>query len=272
MKTMWKGAIQFGLVSIPVRMYTATEEKTVRFHQLHAADHGRVRYDRVCEACGEQVTFEDIVRGHEYAKGHYVVLSDDDLKAVPIRSNRAIEIEQFVDLAEVDPILYQRAYYLVPDEAGRKPYQLLRSVLVQTHKAAVAKIALHQKEHLSLVRPLGDLLVLETMFWPDEIRVAPAEEAPTGGFDLRPQEMAMAESFVQNLTEPWDPAAFHDDYREALQALIDAKIAGEEVTTAAEPPAGEVIDLMEALRASVAASETRKKEREAGGATGATGG
>lgn len=133
MKTMWKGAIQLGLVSIPVRMYAATEEKTVRFHQLHAADHGRVRYDRVCEVCGEEVAFEDLVRGHEYAKGHYAVLSDDDLRAVPIPSNRAIEIAQFVDLAEVDPILHQRTYYLAPDEAGRKPYQPLRSVLEQTH-------------------------------------------------------------------------------------------------------------------------------------------
>ena len=265
MKTMWKGAIQFGLVSIPVRMYTATEEKTLHFHQLHDADRGRVRYDRVCEVCGEQVAFEDILRGHEYAKGHYVVLSDEDLQAVPVRSNRAIEIAQFVDRAEIDPILHQRAYYLAPDEAGRKPYHLLRVVLAQTRKAAVAKIALHEKEHLALIRPLDDLLVLETMFWPDEIRVAPGEEAARSAIDLRPQEMAMAESFVENLTEPWDPTAFHDDYRGALQAVIDAKIAGEEVATAAEPPAGEVIDLMEALRASVEAAEARKRERQAGG-------
>jgi len=269
MKTIWKGAIQFGLVSIPVRMYAATEEKTVRFHQLHAADHGRIRYDRVCEVCGEQVLFEDIIRGHEHTKGRYVVLGDDDLQAVPIRSNRAIEIAQFVDLAEVDPMLFQRTYYLVPDEAGRKPYELLRGVLLQTHKAAVAKIALHQKEHLALVRPLDELLVLETMFWPDEIRATPADEAPSGGIDLRPQEMAMAQSFVESLTEPWDPAAFHDDYREALQAVIDAKVAGEEVTTAAEPPAAEVIDLMEALKASVEAAEARKKERKAEAVGGA---
>jgi DNA end-binding protein Ku len=255
-RAMWKGAISFGLVTIPVAVYPATEEKTLRFNQLHDEDLGRVRYKRTCEKDGEEVTFEHIVKGYEYEKDHYVVLTDDDFDAVPLESSRAIDIVQFVDLDEIDPVMYKKSYYLVPEETGAKAYALLREALSQDNRVGIAKVSFRDKEHLAALRFRGDAFVLETMYWPDEIR-----EADFGGINVdakvRTQELEMARQLIQNLTSDWNPDEFTDGYREALLKIVEAKIAGEEIEIVAAEPTAKVVDLMEALKASVAAAKKR---------------
>jgi DNA end-binding protein Ku len=262
MKMMWKGAISFGLVAIPVQVFTATEEKGVGFHQLHDRDHGRIHYQRVCADDGEEVPFEHIVRGYEYEKGRYVILSDDDLASIPLHSSRTIEIARFVDASEIDPIYFQKAYYLVPENVGIKAYHLLREAFREAGKVAVAKVAFREKEHLAVLRLRGDVLMLETMYWPDEIRETAFPQLGTP-VTVRPQELAMARNLVENLTEPWDPAAFKDEYREALLELIDRKLAGAETAPAPPPEPAQVVDLLAALKASVKASAERRKSETA---------
>jgi DNA end-binding protein Ku len=260
MRTMWKGAISFGLVSIPVRVFPATEEKSVRFNQLHAKDHGRIKYQRTCAKCGEEVPYQDIVRGYEYEKDRYVVLEEEELDAVPVQSSRLIDIDQFVDITEIDPIYFQKSYYLVPEEAGVKAYALLREALTENSMVGVAKVAFREKEHLASIRVHENVIVLETMYWPDEIRKAAFEELDKD-VKIRPQEVQMARSLIENLTAEWDPDKYTDEYRQALLELIEKKVAGEEIEYVAPPEeAPKVVDLMDALRASV---EATKKEKAA---------
>src|SRR5712691_6316695 len=259
-RTMWKGAISFGLVSIPVGLYPATEEKTLRFNQLHDKDHGRIKYQRICSKCGEEVTFEHIVKGYEYEKDQYVVLEDEDFDAVPVESSRAIDIVQFVEIEDIDPIYYQKSYYLVPEDTGLKAYTLLRRAMQEDGRVAIAKIALREKEHLAALRFKDNVFVLETMFWPDEIRAADFETLERK-IQIRPQEVQMAKSLIDNLTEDFKPEQFRDEYREALLGIIEKKVAGEEIEVVKEPEETKVVDLMEALKASVAA--TKKKTASA---------
>ena len=262
MKMIWKGAISFGLITIPVRLYPATEEKTVAFHQLHDRDGGRILYTRMCSLCGEEIPYDHIFRGYEYEKGRYVSLSDDDLLAVRARSSRTIDLVEFVDLAAVDPVYFQKPYYMEPEEIGLKPYQLLREAMEGAGKVAVGKLALHAKEHLVVLRPYSRMLVLETMNWPDEIR---AVEFPVldGDPRIRPQELEMAKSLVESLSAEWRPEEFRDEYRDALLALIDEKVAGLPPTPTAEEPEaapsgpGEVVDFVAALQASIEAAKKR---------------
>ncbi|MEW6059432.1 MAG: Ku protein [Actinomycetota bacterium] len=255
-KPMWKGAISFGLVTIPVAVLPATEEKSLKFNQLHDEDSGRIRYRRVCEVDGEEVPFEHIVKGYEYEKDRYVVLTDDDLDAVPIESSRAIDIRQFVDLAEIDPIMFRKSYYVVPDETGARAYALLRKALSEEGKVGIGKVAFRDKEHLAALRFKGDVLVLETMYWPDEIRAA---DFNTVGVDskIRAKEVEMATTLIESLTEPWNPEAFRDQYREGLLEIVEKKIAGEEIEAEREVAPARVLDLMEALKASVEAAKSR---------------
>jgi DNA end-binding protein Ku len=259
MKTMWKGAISFGLVSIPVRVFTATEEKTLRFNQLHDKDHGRIRYKRVCSICGEEVAFENIVSGYEYEKDRYVIITDEDLDAVPVESSRAIDIAQFVDAQEIDPLLFKKSYYLAPEETGVKAYHLLREALGEDGKVGIAKVSFRDKEHLAAIRLHDKVLVLETMYWPDEIR-EPAFEELDKEIKIRPQEVQMARSLVENLTDEWNPAEFKDEYREALLGIVEKKVAGEEIEFIAAPEPTKVLDLMEALKQSVEATKKEKKQ------------
>jgi DNA end-binding protein Ku len=253
-RSMWKGAISFGLVTIPVAVYPATEEKTLRFNQLHDEDMGRIRYKRVCEKDGEIVDYEHIVKGYEYEKDRYVILTDDDFDAVPVESSRAIDIVQFVDLDEIDPMLYKKSYYLVPDETGAKAYALLREAMTQDNKVGIAKVSFRDKEHLAALRFRDESFVLETMYWPDEIR-----EVDFGGVDVdvkvREQELEMARQLIEGLTADWSPDEFTDEYREALMKIVEAKINGEEIESIEVEPTAKVVDLMEALKASVAAAK-----------------
>ena len=257
MKTIWKGAISFGLVTIPVKVYGATEEKTLKFNQIHAPDGGRIRYKRVCSIDGEEVPYGEIVKGYEYEKDHYVTLTDEELESLPVKTTRAIDIERFVDSEQIDPIYFQRSYYLVPDGTGIKAYHLLREAMSDDGKVAVAKVAFRDKEHLATVRLRENVLVLETMFWPDEIRPARFDELDEE-VELRPQEIKMARSLIDSLTDDFEPKEFHDEYRAALEDLISKKVQGEEVTYAEPAEPSKVVDLMDALRASVEAAQSSK--------------
>jgi DNA end-binding protein Ku len=256
---MWKGAISFGLVTIPVAVYPATEEKTLRFNQLHDEDMGRVRNKRVCEKCGQEITFEHIVKGYEYEKDHYTVMTDDDFDAVPLESSRAIDIVQFVDLEEIDPVYYKKSYYLIPDQTGAKAYSLLREAMSQDGKVGIAKVSFRDKEHLAALRFRDNAFVLETMYWPDEIR-----EAEFGDVNIevnvRAQELEMARQLIANLTSDWSPEIFTDEYREALLKIVEAKITGEEIQIVVGEAPAKVLDLMEALKASVAAAKKQSGE------------
>ena len=257
-RAMWKGAISFGLVTIPVSVYPATEEKTLRFNQLHDEDGGRIRMKRVCSVDGEEVGYEHIVKGYEYEKDRYVILTDDDFEAIPVESSRSIDIQQFVDLEEIDPMLYKKSYYLVPEETGAKAYALLREALNKAGKVGIAKVSFRDKEHLAALRFRDESFVLETMFWPDEIR-----EADFGGVDVdtkpRANELEMAQTLIDNLTAAWNPEEFSDEYRESLLRVVEAKINGEEIEVVEAEPAAKVVDLMEALKASVAAAKKETK-------------
>jgi DNA end-binding protein Ku len=258
-RAMWKGAISFGLVTIPVSVYPATEEKTLRFNQLHDEDGGRIRMKRTCSVDGEEVGYEHIVKGYEYEKDRYVILTDEDFEAIPVESSRAIDIQQFVDLEEIDPMQYKKSYYLVPEETGAKAYALLREALNRSGKVGVAKVSFRDKEHLAALRFRDDAFVLETMYWPDEIR-----EADFGGVDVsakvRPNELEMAQTLIENLTADWNPTEFKDEYREALLRIVEAKINGEEIEIVEAEPTAKVVDLMDALKASVAAAKKESKD------------
>ena len=253
-RAMWKGAISFGLVTIPVAVYPATEEKTLRFNQLHDEDGGRIRQKRVCEKDGEEVTYEHIVKGYEVEKDHYVVLTDDDFDAVPVASSRAIDIVQFVEFEEIDPVLFKKSYYLIPEETGAKAYALLREAMKEDERVGIAKVSFRDKEHLAALRFKDDAFVLETMYWPDEIR-----EADFSGVDVnaevRDQELAMARQLIDSLTSDWAPEQYSDAYREALISIVEAKLNGQEIEVVEAEPAAKVVDLMEALKASVASAK-----------------
>jgi DNA end-binding protein Ku len=263
-RSMWKGAISFGLVTIPVAVYPATEEKSLKFNQLHDEDMGRIRYKRVCSIDGEEVDFEHIVKGYEVEKDRYVVLTDEDLDAVPVESSRAIDIQQFVDLDEIDPILFKKSYYLVPDETGAKAYALLRKALSEESKVGIAKVSFRDKEHLAALRFKDQVFVLETMYWPDEIRAAEFDTVDSSE-KVRANEVEMAKALIQNLSEPWNPEQFKDEYREALLDIVEKKDAGEAIEAPTEAAPARVVDLMEALKASVAAAKD-KTPASSGGA------
>ncbi|MGD0165986.1 MAG: Ku protein [Gaiellaceae bacterium] len=262
MRSIWNGHISFGLVSIPVKLYSATEEKDIAFHQVHVADGGRVRMRRICSLDGEEVAYSDIAKGYELPGGEVVVLTDDDLADLPLASSRTIDVLEFVPLEEVDPIYFARSYYLEPDKAATKAYLLLREALERSGRVALAKVALRQRESLATLRVRDRVLVLEVMLWPDEIR-RPEFEFLSEEPELRPKELGMAGSLIDALASDFDPGRYKDAYREALQALIDAKIEGRELV--APPQAGEtsvVVDLMAALEKSVAAA---RRERDQSG-------
>jgi DNA end-binding protein Ku len=260
-RAIWKGAISFGLVTIPVKLYSATEEKDVTFHQVRRSDGSRIKYKRVAAADGEEVQYGDIAKGYELANGETVVLTDEDFKDLPLTTSRAIDVLQFVPLEEVDPIYFQRSYYLEPEKAGAKPYVLLREALERSGKVAVVKVALRNRESPATLRVREGVFVLETMLWPDEVRT-PDFAFLDEDVDVREQELTMAGSLIETLTGEFDPTQYTDRYREALQAVIDAKVEGREVVQpeGGQPTAGTVVDLMAALRASVDAAKAKKED------------
>jgi DNA end-binding protein Ku len=263
-RAIWKGAVSFGLVSIPVKLYTATEEKDVSFHQVHREDGGRIRYKRVCQIDGEEVAYADIAKGYELPSGETVVITDEDLADLPLSTSRVVDVLSFVPLEQVDPIYFAKSYYLEPDKTATKPYVLLRDALEQADSVALVKVAIRTRETLATLRVREGVLVLETMVWPDEVR-APDFAFLDDDVQVRPQELAMAQSLIESMSADFDPTAYHDEYREALQEVIEAKVEGREVVEqpVQEEDTGSVVDLMAALRASVAAAKKGRGEEAA---------
>ncbi|MDQ7792912.1 MAG: Ku protein [bacterium] len=251
MRPLWKGAISFGLVHIPVRLYAATARRALRFRWLHGRCRTPIRYRKWCPNCETEVAGEDLVSGYEYERDRFVLIGDDDLAALPGFSRRTVEILDFVRLAEIDPVYYEKNYFLEPADGGHKAYHLLRQVMRERDRVAVARVAIRDKETLAALRGYGDVLALSTMFWPDEVRSAAGLEGPLGIPELKPAELEMALTLVDNLTHPFTPGRYLDRRREALQELVLAKVEGRQVFEYREPATAEVVDLLEALRASV---------------------
>jgi DNA end-binding protein Ku len=254
MRAIWSGTISFGLVSVPVRMFTATESKELRFHFLDKKDLAPIGYEKVRKDTGEAVDPDDIVRGFEIEKGQYVPLEDEDLDRLDVELTHTIDICDFVDLDEIDPIFFRKAYYLLPQDGAEKPYRLLVRALDETGKVGIAKVVIRNKQHLACLRPYDKLLVLETMYYADEIR---KPESVDGKVDVRKPEVEMAKSLVENLSEPFKPDKYDDTYRKELLELIRAKAKGKKLPEPKDEDEGEVVDLMAALRESV---ERTKKQ------------
>jgi DNA end-binding protein Ku len=258
-RAIWSGSISFGLVNVPVKLFSATEQKDVSFHQFQEGTGQRIRYRRVAEESGEEVDYGDIVKGYEVEKGRHVLVTPGELESVEPGRTRTIEIEDFVDLADIDPIYYEKSYYLAPAEgAGAdKPYALLLRGMEEAGKVAVGRFVLRTKQYLAAIRPAGGVLVLETMFFADEVRdpSADIDGVPVDGVELTDRERAIAGQLIESLSSPWEPERYSDTYRERVLELIQRKAEGEDVVTEpARADEGEVVDLMAALEASVAAA------------------
>lgn len=251
MRTIWKGAISFGLVNIPIKLYPATEHKDVKFRYLHKTCQAPIRYQRLCSACGQEVSQDDIVRGYEYESGRFVIINEEDLEKVPDERTRTIDIVDFVALEEIDPIYFDKTYYLSPGEAGGKAYVLLRQAMEETGKIAVAKVVIRNKESLAVVRGYGKYLVMETVFYPDEIRDTGELPGLEREIKLHDNELKMARELIANLATVFDPDKYDDEYRKKLIEFIHAKIEGQEIAVPPAESRGNVVDLMEALKASV---------------------
>ncbi|MBY4130448.1 Ku protein [Rhodococcus fascians] len=265
MRSIWKGSIAFGLVNVPVKVYSATEQHDIRFHQVHAKDGGRIKYDRICQECGKSVQFADIDKAYDSPDGERVILTDDDFDKLPAAEKHEIPVLEFVPTEQIDPILYDKSYFLEPDSASPKAYVLLRETLEETERTALVHFTLRQKTRLAALRVRDDVLVIQTLLWPDEVRAAEfpsLEDAPSA----RPQEVKMATSLVESMSSEFDPTEYTDDYQIELRKLIDETLAngGEKViqTEAEKDDDGEdaeVVDLVAALQRSVEAAGKNAK-------------
>lgn len=260
MRSLWKGSVSFGLVTIPVKLYAATERKDVSFNYLHRACGTPIRYQKVCPACDREVAMDEIVRGYEYEKGRFVLLDDEDFADLPTPERRTVEILDFVRLDEIDPVYYNRTYYLEPGEGGVKAYHLLRRAMATAGRVAVGRVALRAKESLAVLRVYGrSALCLETMYYPDEVRSTEGLVGLGAEPALKDQELSMAIGLIESLSAPFAAEKYTAQYRGQLLERIAAKVAGREVIEAGAPAeTGKVIDLMEALRASLAQAEAER--------------
>ena len=256
-RPIWKGAITFGMISIPVKLFGATESKDIAFNTLHRTCKSRLKQKRWCPVDDREVFQDELVKGFEYAKDQYVEITDEDLESLPVPSKHTIELTSFVKQAEIDPVYFERTYYLEPDQIGAKPYALLLKALKEKQVSAVAKIALRNRESLCVLRAsANDLLMLETLYYPDEIRTA--DLAPTPDVQVSQPELAMALTLVEMLEEPFDPKKYRDEYRVALLDMIEAKRSGQETVATPEAPLPKTVDLMAALKASLEAARRSK--------------
>lgn len=256
-KAIWSGSISFGMVTIPVKLFGATESKDISFNLLHATCGTRLKQVRWCPTDEVEVPWNETTRGYEYAKGQYVVLTDEDFEKLPLPSKHTIEISAFVAEQEIDPVFYERSYYLAPDERAEKPYALLMQALGEKKLAAIAAITIRKKEQLCVLRPQAGVMMLETLYYPDEIRAQP--EVEVKGAKVTGRELEMAFTLIELLRKPFDPEEYKDHYREALEAVIEAKLEGKEVVTSPEVRESKVIDLADALRRSVEAARKSSK-------------
>ncbi len=259
-RAIWKGAINFGLVTIPVGMYTATENKTPKFKQLRKDDHSPIRYKRVAESDGEEVSWDDIVRGFEFEKDRYVVFTDEELASTTPDGSRLVDVVQFVDESEIDPMFYKSSYYLIPEKTGAKAYRILADALSDKGRVGLAKVSIREKQHLATVRAKDGVIVMETMYWPDELRAAEFEELEAD-VEVRKEEVEMAGMIIDNLTREFDEDEWVDRTREAVEEMAAKKVAGEEIVVPESPEPTKVVDLLEALKASVEATKDQKAKK-----------
>ena len=259
-RAIWSGSISFGMVSIPVKLYGATESKDLSFHLLHAKCGTRLKQVRWCPTDDEEVPWSETVRGYEYAKGEYVKLTNEDFEQLPLPSRHIIDLSAFVDESEIDPVYYERSYYLAPDERAEKPYALLLKAIERKGLTALATVTLRNKEQLCAIRPRDGVIMLETLFYPDEVRQS---EVDTGGAKVSDRELDMADTLIELLRKPFEPDEYHDHYREALSQLIEAKLEGRDVVKAPQARETKVIDLADALRKSVEAARKGGKAKPA---------
>lgn len=258
MRTIWKGAISFGLVNIPVKLFPATENKTVKFNYLHKECNSPINYKKVCPVCNREVSSDEIVRGFEYEKGRFIILNEEDLENLPSKTTKTADIIDFVDLTEIDPIYFSKPYYLAPSEGGQKAYHLLRKAMEQTGKIAVAKVTIRSNENLVCLRVYENSIMMEVMYYPEEIRSPQSLSELNANVTLDENEIKMASQLIDNLSGKFDPPKYKSDYRESLMKLIEAKAEGEQIATPPAADQGNVVDLMEALRASLKATEDDK--------------
>lgn len=262
-RSIWGGAISFGLVNVPVKLFTAVRKKDVRFHQLHSKDGARIQQKRVCSADGAEVPYEELVKGYEISKDQYVVIDPEELEELDPESTHTIDIEDFVDLDQIDPLFFDSSYYVVPDERGSKPYRLLLEAMRDANKVGIAKVVMRTKQYLVAVRPVGEALVMSTMNFADE--VVPQDEleglpGPDKSAQVSDRELKMAQQLIDSLSTDFDPTKYHDTYREQVLDLVERKAEGQEIVAqpAAERPTP-VVDLMAALEASLAAAKGKQK-------------
>jgi DNA end-binding protein Ku len=253
-RPIWSGTISFGLVSVPVRMFTATASQEIRFHFLDRRDMAPIGYDKVNKETGESVDPADIVRGFEFEKGRYVEVTDEDIDRLDVELTHAIDICDFVSIDEIDPLYFRKGYYLLPQDGAEKPYRLLLKALEETGRVAIAKVVIRNKQHLACVRPVDAALVLETMYYADEVRAPEAAPKP----QVREAEVEMAKTLIENLAAAWEPERYHDRYRNELLDLLRKKAEGAPLPEPSQDEGGEVVDLMEALRQSVQATKKRR--------------
>ena len=251
-RPIWSGSISFGLVNVPVKLFTAVRKKTVRFHQLHAEDGARIQQKRVCSVDGEEVAFEDLAKGYELYPGQYVMIEPEELDALDPEATQTIDIEDFVELDQVDPLYYDSSYYLVPDARGTKAYRLLLDAMRESGRVGIARVVMRTKQYLCAVRPVGEALVLTTMNFADEVVGQDEIEGLPGEQEAGERELKMAEALIESLSTDWQPEKYEDTYRERVLELIEAKAAGQELVSQPAAPSAPVIDLMAALEASLA--------------------
>ncbi|MBX9667867.1 MAG: Ku protein [Candidatus Obscuribacterales bacterium] len=255
-RAIWSGIITFGMVSIPVKLYSATDNKDISFNQLHRDCKGRVKEQRMCPTCDRKIEYEEIEKGYEYAKGQYVVLTKEDLEKLPLPNKNAIEITSFIDNTEIDPVFYDKAYYLEPDEAARKPFALFMRAMMDKGVVAVAKVTIRTKERLCCLRTYGGTMMMNTLLYPDEVRVEANKPLPD--VQVSDKELAMASSLIDLMAQEFTPTTYKDSYREALLQLIEAKLEGKEIHEAPATAQTNVVDLMEALQASMESIKAKK--------------
>jgi DNA end-binding protein Ku len=262
MRAIWKGAVSFGLVSVPVKLYAATESHDISFRQVHAKDGGRIKYQRVCSIDGEEVAYADIAKGYETEDGQMVVLDDDDFADLPASSSREISVEKFVPTEQVDPIWLEKSYYLEPDKAAAKPYALLREALKAADRVAIVTVSIRTRMTTAVLRVRDDVIVMQTMLWPDEVRKPDFAGLDATEHAAKPQELKMAKLLVETLAGDYDASEYDDDYQKAVEALVQAKLEGGEVKAPEQPKksTGEVVDLLAALQRSVDAAKTSRGE------------
>jgi DNA end-binding protein Ku len=248
--TVWKGHLTFGLISMPVRMFAAARGERISFNQLHKECNSRLKQPLFCPVCNRNVERSEIVKGYEYEKDQYVLFSEEELDKIEPSSARVMEILEFVKLSEMDPLYFDSSYYVSPEDAGVKAYQLLMKAMEESGYGAIAKLTMHQREHIVIVRPGTKGMTLHTMFYSNEIRAA--ESVPTDKVEVKDQEKKLAQQLIESLAAPFDPQKYRDEYQENLRAMISAKLQGKQVTEVAQPHLAPVIDLMEALKKSLA--------------------